>query len=73
MLETEYLVRSPWRDVRSGIGCATPGRGHLLLPGGPEAVFVVPLTTDGKIVVVASTAPAPGLDLEVVGWQRRRG
>jgi ADP-ribose pyrophosphatase len=69
VLGTEYLLRSPWRDIRSDrlklhnddevtytyIECA-------------DAVFVVPLTIDGKIAVIRQYRHPPrAWAWEVVG------
>jgi ADP-ribose pyrophosphatase len=69
VLSTEYLLRSPWRDVRVD---------RLKLHTGDEisytyfemadAVFVVPLTTDGKIVVLRQYRhPVRAWTWEIVG------
>jgi ADP-ribose pyrophosphatase len=69
VLDSEYLLRSPWRDVRQD---------HLRLHDGaetrytylevPDAAFVVPLTVDGKIVVIRQYRHPPRAWIwEVVG------
>jgi ADP-ribose pyrophosphatase len=52
-VETQYLLRSPWRDVRQDrVRLHTGDEVSYTYFDAPEAAFVVPLTTDGKIVVL---------------------
>ncbi len=69
MLDTEYLLRSPWRDVRKDrIRLHTGDEVTYTYLEAPEAAFVVPLTTDGKIVVVRQYRHPPRAWVwEVVG------
>jgi ADP-ribose pyrophosphatase len=53
VLASEYLLRTPWRDVRSDrVRLHTGDEIAYTYLETPEAAFVVPLTTDGKIVVL---------------------
>lgn len=69
MLETEYLLRSPWRDVRTDrIRLHTGDEIAYTYLEAPDAAFVVPLTTDGKIVVLRQYRhPLRAWTWEVVG------
>ncbi len=69
VLDTEYLLRTPWRSVRSD---------RLRLHNGEEtrydyfetsdAAFVVPLTTDGQIVLMRQYRhPVRAWTWEIVG------
>jgi len=53
VLDTEYLLRSPWRDIRSDrLRLHTGDEIVYTYFEAPDAAFVVPLTTDGRIVVL---------------------
>lgn len=69
VLETEYLLRSPWRDVRQDrVRIHTGDEVTYTYLEAPEAAFVVPLTTDGKIVVLRQYRHPPRAWIwEVVG------
>ena len=69
MLGSEYLLRSPWRDVRQDrLRLHTGDEVTYTYLEAPEAVFVVPLTTDGKIAVVRQYRHPPRAWVwEVVG------
>ncbi len=69
VLDTEYLLRSPWRNVRSDrlrLHNGTETRYAYLEV--PDAAFVVPLTVDGKIAVLRQYRHPPrAWTWEVVG------
>ena len=69
VLETEYLLRSPWRDVRKDrVRLHTGDEVTYTYLEAPEASFVVPLTTDGKIVALRQYRHPPRAWVwEVVG------
>jgi 8-oxo-dGTP pyrophosphatase MutT (NUDIX family) len=69
VLKTEYLLRSPWRDIRKDrVRLHTGDEIVYTYLEAPEAAFVVPLTTDGKIVVVRQYRHPPRAWVwEVVG------
>ena len=69
VLETEYLLRSPWRDVRKDrVRLHTGHEITYTYLEVPEAAFVVPLTVDGKIVVLRQYRHPPrAWTWEVVG------
>ena len=53
VLGTEYLLKSPWRNMRSDR--VRTHTGHEIVYSyleATDAAFVVPVTTDGKIVVI---------------------
>jgi ADP-ribose diphosphatase len=53
VLGSEYLLRSPWRDVRSDrVRIHTGDEITYTYLEVADAAFVVPLTTDGQIVVI---------------------
>jgi ADP-ribose pyrophosphatase len=53
VLKTEYLLRTPWRSVRSDwIRIHTGAEVRYDYLDAPDAAFVVPLTIDGKIAVL---------------------
>jgi ADP-ribose diphosphatase len=53
VLSSEYVFRSPWRDLRiDRLRLHTGGEISYSYLEMTDAVFVVPLTTDGKIVVL---------------------
>ncbi len=69
VLDSEYLLRSPWRDVRRDqVRLHTGDEVTYTYLEAPEAAFAVPLTTDGKIVVVRQYRHPPRAWVwEVVG------
>jgi ADP-ribose pyrophosphatase len=69
VLETEYLLRSPWRDLRSDrLRLHNGQETRYAYLEGPEASFVVPLTVDGKIVVLRQYRHPPrAWTWEIVG------
>jgi len=69
VLGTEYLLRSPWRDVRQDrLRLQTGDEVAYTYLEAPEAAFVVPLTTDGRIVVLRQYRHPPRAWVwEVVG------
>lgn len=69
VLDTEYLLRSPWRDVRKDrVRIHTGDEIVYTYLEVPPAVFVVPLTVDGKIVVLRQYRHPPrAWAWEVVG------
>jgi len=69
VLGTEYLLRSPWRDLRvDRVRLHTGDEISYSYLEMPDAVFVVPLTTDGKIVVLRQYRhPVRAWTWEVVG------
>lgn len=69
MLGSEYLLRSPWRNVRSDrLRLHTGQETAYAYLEVPDAVFVVPLTVDGKIVVMRQYRHPPrAWTWEVVG------
>ena len=69
VLGTEYLLRSPWRDIRQDrLRLQTGDEVAYTYLEAPEAAFVVPLTTDGKIVVLRQYRHPPRAWVwEVVG------
>ena len=53
VLNSEYLLRTPWRSVRvDRLRLHTGDETDYIYLEAPDAAFVVPLTTDGQIVVV---------------------
>jgi ADP-ribose pyrophosphatase len=69
VLGTEYLLRSPWRDVRvDQLRLHTGDEISYSYLETADAVFVVPLTTDGKIVVLRQYRhPVRAWTWEIVG------
>jgi ADP-ribose pyrophosphatase len=69
VLETEYLLRSPWRDVRKDrVRLHTGDEVVYTYLEAPDAVFVVPVTSDGKIVVLRQYRhPLRAWTWEIVG------
>jgi ADP-ribose pyrophosphatase len=53
VLKSEYLLRTPWRTVRTDrLRLHDGNETDYSYLEAPDAAFVVPLTTSGKIVVV---------------------
>jgi ADP-ribose pyrophosphatase len=53
VLRSEYLLRTPWRSVRSDwLKIHTGDEVRYDYLEAPDAAFVVPLTTDGKIALL---------------------
>jgi ADP-ribose pyrophosphatase len=69
VLETEYLLRSPWRNIRSGrLRLHNEHEVTYTYFEVSDAAFVVPLTVDGKIAVIRQYRHPPRAWLwEVVG------
>jgi ADP-ribose pyrophosphatase len=69
VLDTEYLLRSPWRDVRSDrLKLHNSDEVTYTYLEVPDAAFVVPLTVDGKIAVLRQYRHPPrAWAWEVVG------
>jgi ADP-ribose pyrophosphatase len=69
VLGTEYPLRTPWRTVRSDrIRLHTGAETRYDYLEVPDAAFVVPLTTDGKIVVLRQYRhPVRAWTREIVG------
>ena len=69
VLDTEYLLRSPWRDVRvDRLRVHTGDEISYSYLEMPDAVLVVPLTTDGKIVALRQYRyPVRAWTWEIVG------
>jgi ADP-ribose pyrophosphatase len=69
VLGSEYLLRSPWRDVRSDrVRIHTGDEVTYTYLEVSDAAFVVPLTTDGQIVVIRQYRHPPRAWVwEVVG------
>ncbi|MFN8635796.1 MAG: NUDIX hydrolase [Chloroflexota bacterium] len=69
MLDTEYPLRTPWRTVRGDrirLHDGSETRYHYFEV--PDAAFVVPLTTDGKIAVLRQYRhPVRAWTWEIVG------
>jgi 8-oxo-dGTP pyrophosphatase MutT (NUDIX family) len=69
VLKTEYLLRTPWRSVRSDwIRIHTGDEVRYDYLDAPDASFVVPLTVDGKVAVLRQYRhPVRAWIWEVVG------
>ena len=69
VLSTEYVLRTPWRDVRvDQLRLHTGNEVSYSYVEMGDAVFVVPLTTDGKIVVLRQYRhPVRAWTWEIVG------
>ncbi|MCC7368512.1 MAG: NUDIX hydrolase [Chloroflexi bacterium] len=69
VLGTEYLLKSPWRHVRQDqVRLHTGDEIVYTYLETTDAAFVVPLTTDGKVVVIRQfRLPARAWTWEVVG------
>jgi len=69
VLDTEYLLRSPWRDLRvDRVKLHTGDEIRYSYLEMADAVFVVPVTTEGKIVVLRQYRhPIRAWTWEIVG------
>lgn len=69
VLRSEYLLRSPWRTVRKDrIRLHTGDETDYAYLEAPDAVFVVPLTTAGQVVVLRQYRHPPrAWTWEIVG------
>jgi ADP-ribose diphosphatase len=69
VLDTEYLLRTPWRDLRvDRLKLHTGDEISYSYLEMPDAVLVVPLTTEGKIVALRQYRhPVRAWTWEIVG------